>query len=288
MSNNLVGAILMMAAMLCFTVSDAFIKLTDGAFPLAQLLVLRGVMASTLILALGLALGRLRFTFERRSWTLIGLRCLAETCTAYFFLTALLHMPLANVTAILQALPLTVTLAAFLFLREPVGWRRATAIVVGFCGMLLIVRPGAEGFSIWSLYALGAVLCVTVRDLVTRRLPASTPSLSVTLLTSVSVTVAFGGVSLFQTWEPVSPENWRYLVGSAVLIFGGYYFSIQTMRVGDVSFVAPFRYTSLLWALTLGWFVFGDWPLPQTFIGAALVVAAGLFTFWRERELVRE
>ncbi len=287
MSNNLIGAILMMASALCFTASDTFIKLTDGALPLPQLLFLRGMMASALILGLGLSLGRLRFDMERRGWTLVGFRCVAEICTAYFFLTALLHMPLANVTAILQALPLAITLAAFLFLKEPVGWRRAAAIVAGFCGMLMIVRPGVEGFSIWSVYAMIAVFSVTVRDLITRQLPASTPSISVTFLTSVSVTVVFGVASLFMDWAPVAPAIWWQLVGSATFIFGGYFFSIQTVRQGDVGFVAPFRYTSLLWALSLGWLVFGDWPSPQTLVGASLVVAAGLFTFWRERKLFR-
>ena len=285
MSSNFAGALLMMASMLCFTVNDTFVKLTDGALPLPQLVAIRGVMATALFLCLGLALGKLRFDLDRRSWVLIGLRCVAEIGAAYFFLTALLHMPLANVTAILQALPLTITLAAFLFLQEPVGWRRVSAIVAGFCGMLLIVRPGTEGFTVWSVYALIAVLCVTARDLLTRKLPPSTSSLSVSLLTSLAVTLWFGATSLFQPWEPVTSELWQLLVGSAVFIVGGYFFSVQTMRVGQVSYVAPFRYTSLLWARVLGWLVFGHWPVPQTLLGAGVVVAAGLFTLWRESRL---
>lgn len=285
MSGNLIGALLMMASMFCFTVNDAFVKLTDGALPLPQLLALRGMMATALIFGLALALGRLRFRIDRRSWVLIGLRCLAEIGAAYFFLTALLHMPLANVTAILQTLPLTLTLAAFVILAEPVGWRRVTAIAAGFCGVLLIVRPGAEGFTIWSVYALIAVLCVTARDLLTRRLPPATPSMSVTLLTSLAVTLWFAAASAFRPWMPVEPVIWQLLAASAFFVVGGYFFSIQTMRVGEVSFVAPFRYTSLLWALMLGWAVFGDWPAWQTLLGAAIVVAAGLFTFWRERKL---
>lgn len=285
MSGNLIGAVLMMASMFCFTVNDTFVKLTDGALPLAQLVMLRGAMATTLILALGLALRRVRFDLGWKSWVLIGFRCLAEIGAAYFFLTALLHMPLANVTAILQALPLTVTLAAFLFLSEPVGWRRASAIIAGFCGMLLIVRPGTDGFTVWSVYALISVLCVTARDLVTRLLPPSTSSMTVSLLTSLAVTLTFGTASAFQTWVPVAPQIWLLLVGSAIFILGGYFFSIQTMRVGEVSFVAPFRYTSLLWALALGWIAFGHWPSAQTLLGAAIVVSAGLFTFWRVRKL---
>ena len=107
----------------------------------------------------------------------------------------------------------------------------------------------------------------------------------VTLLTSLSVTAWFAAVSLFEPWAPVEQGIWLLLVASAFFILGGYFFSIQTMRVGEVSFVAPFRYTSLLWALSLGWLVFGEWPAWQTILGAILVVAAGLFTFWREQKL---
>ncbi len=285
MSPNVAGALFMMASMFSFTVNDTFIKLTDGALPLSQLLTLRGILSTVLILGLALVLRGIRFDLGRQAWGLVGLRCLTEIGAAYFFLTALFHLPLANVTAVLQSLPLAVTLGAFLFFGEPVGWRRFVAIAVGFVGMLLIVRPGADGFSIWSIYALIAVLFVTARDLVTRKLPPSTPSLTVTLVTSLSVTVWFAASSVAQPWVPVSADLWGLIAGSAFFILGGYFFSIQAMRGGDVSFVAPFRYTSLLWALALGWFVFGDWPQPLTFLGAGIVVAAGLFTFYRERKL---
>lgn len=275
----------MMASMFSFTVNDAFIKLTDGALPLSQLLMLRGVLATVLFLGLALALRGLRFDFGRRAWGLVLLRCSTEVGAAYFFLTALFNLPLANVTAVLQALPLVVTLGAFLIYREPVGWRRASAIAVGFVGMLLIVRPGAEGFSAWSLYALVAVLFVTARDLITRRLPKEIPSLTVAFCTSVTVTVFFGLTSLSQPWVAVTPDLGWLVCASAFFILGGYFFSIQTMRIGEVSFVAPFRYTSLIWALLLGYFVFDEWPEPLTFLGAAIIVGAGLFTFYRERQL---
>ena len=179
------------------------------------------------------------------------------------------------------------TLGSALFFSEPVGWRRFLAIAVGFCGMLLIVRPGTEGFSIWSVYALCAVLCVTVRDLSTRRLSRDVPSLFVTLSASVTVLVASGLASTTEVWAPVTPELAWLIFVAAICIVGGYFFSVQVMRAGDVSFIAPFRYTGLLWALLLGWFVFGDWPAPLTLLGAALIVATGLFTLYRERQLLR-
>ena len=147
-----------MASMACFVMNDAFMKVTDGAIPLFQLLFLRGILTTALIIALALWLKSLHFNIARRDWKLITLRSAAEMATAYFFITALFNMPLANVTATLQALPLTVTLGGALFFREVVGWRRMSAILIGFLGMLLIVRPGSEGFNIYGIYALLAVL----------------------------------------------------------------------------------------------------------------------------------
>ncbi|MEM8578663.1 MAG: DMT family transporter [Pseudomonadota bacterium] len=287
MSPNTAGALLMMASMASFTLNDTFVKLTGGVLPLGQLLVLRGVLSLGLILVLATWLRALTLRITARDWGFIALRSAGEIGAAFFFITALLNLPLANVTAILQVLPLTVTLGSALFFREAVGWRRAVAIGIGFCGMLLIVRPGPDGFSIYALYALGAVVSVTVRDLATRSISAAVPGLTVTVLAAAAVLGFFAVLSTGEVWAPVTPRLWGLIAGSAVFILGGYYFSVQVMRTGDVSFTAPFRYTGLIWALVLGLLVFGDWPDALTLLGAALVVATGLFTLWRERQLLR-
>lgn len=284
---NARGAALMMASMLCFTVNDTFIKLMAGVLPLAQVLTLRGALTSILIAALMYALGQFRFAIPRHDRTWVALRVFAELGAAYFFLTALFNMPLPNVTAILQALPLAVTLAAALFLGEPVGWRRLVAIGVGFCGVMLIIRPGADDFTVYSLYALAAVAFVTLRDLATRRLSADTPSLAVSFYSSLGVMLFFALRVPLEGWEPVSRDMTIYIALAAFFIIGGYIFSIMVMRVGEVGFVANFRYTSLIWALLLGWLVFGDWPVPMTLLGAAIVICSGLFLLLRERRLNR-
>ena len=287
MSPNTLGALLMMASMASFTLNDTFIKLTDGQVPLPQLLFLRGLLSILLIVILSRWLGAIHLDIARRDWGLIMVRSLAEVATAYFFLTALFNMPLANVTAILQMLPLTVALAAALFFNEPLGWRRMVAILLGFMGMLLIVRPGGEGFSLWSVYAMLAVLCVTVRDLATRRLTPGVPSMTVTLMAALVVTVCFGAVSVTTVWVPVDPVLGALIAGSSVAIIGGYFFSVLVMRVGEISFIAPFRYTGLVFALILGFVVFGDWPERLTLVGAGIVVATGIFTLYRERAVAR-
>lgn len=287
MSPNLAGALLMTLSMACFVFSDTALKLLAGAVPMYQLIFVRGIVTSTLIFGLGRRLGSMHFRLSRQDWQIVALRALCEVVIAYFFLNALFNMPLANVTAIMQVAPLAITLASAVILREVVGWRRMLAVTVGFAGVMLIIQPGAAGFSSWSLYALGAVLGVTVRDLLTRRLDPSVPSMTVTLITAMAVMAAAGLMSLGEVWVMPDARAALLICASGVFIIGGYYFSIRVMRVGDVSFTAPFRYTGLVWALGLGWFVFGEFPGGVTLLGAMIVVATGIFTIWRERQVSR-
>jgi S-adenosylmethionine uptake transporter len=286
-SDNARGALLMMAAMAAFTINDAFMKSLADAMPLFQALLLRGVATTVFLFALALGAGALRFRLSAADWGRIGLRTIGEIGAAWFFITALFNMPIANVTAILQALPLTITLAGALFLGEAVGWRRMTAIAVGFLGVLLIVRPGPEGFNIYALLAVASVACVTLRDLATRGISREVPSLTVALVGSAGVTLFGAAGCLTGDWAPVTPAAALHLSGAIAFVILGYVFSVMVMRVGDIGFVAPFRYTSLLWALVLGLVFFGDWPDALTLLGAAIVASTGLFTLWRERRVRR-
>ncbi len=288
MSDNTKGALLMICSMAAFTFNDTLVKLLGADVPLFQMLFLRGVLASVLIWGLAKSLGKLRWTLSRQDWTLVVVRTGAEIGAAYFFITALYHMPLANVTAILQILPLTVTLGGALFFGEAVGWRRASAIAAGFCGMLLIVRPGPEGFDEYAIYAMIAVVFVTLRDLSTRKMSANVPSLTVTFVASVGVMVFAGVACLGSEWVALEAQHWALLGGASLFILAGYLLSVLVMRVGEVSFIAPFRYSGLLWALLLGFVVFGDWPDPVTLTGAVIVVGAGVFTLLRGRKLSQE
>lgn len=287
MTANMRGAMLMVASMLGFTINDAFMKAMSGAVPLFQAIFIRGVLTCILMVILVGWLGKLSFKLSRKDWGLVLLRSIAEAGGAFLFVSALFNMPFANVTAILQALPLTVALAGALFLREQVGWRRMSAILVGFCGVLLIVQPGGTGFNVYSYYAIGAVFVITFRDLATRKLSADVPSLSVALITAIVVTVASGVLSLQEAWAPLTSElSWKF-VGAAVFLIGAYLFSVMTMRVGDIGFIAPFRYTGLLAAGVIGFVLFNERPDTLALIGAAIVVGTGLFTLYRERRIKR-
>lgn len=286
-SDNMKGAVLMSGSMAGYTFNDACMKALSGGLPLSQAVFLRGIICCIMLYALGLFLRSLNFRLNAREWGWIALRCAAELGATYCFLTALFNMPIANVTAVLQALPLTVALGAWAFLDEPLGWRRLLAILVGLVGVLLIVQPGGNGFTAASLYALAAVAFITLRDLSVRKLSPDTSSMTVAFTAALAITLGFGIASAFETWAPVSTSQAALLTLAACFIFAGYLLTVMVMRVGEIGFIAPFRYTGLIWALLIGLVVFGDWPDVLTLLGAAIVVATGLFTLFRERQIAR-
>jgi drug/metabolite transporter (DMT)-like permease len=286
-SDNLRGAIYMMIAMAAFTLNDAGMKAATQTIPLAEAITIRGGLTLVMLIVLGAVMGGLRHRLTRRDLAIIGVRTLAEIGATGLFLTALMHMPLANLSAILQSLPLAVTLGAALVFRERIGWRRMLAILIGFGGVLLIIRPGTEGFDVWSVLGLASVACVVVRDLATRHLSRDVPSVMVSIFSAAGVLVmGLAGCALYG-WKPVAPFEAGIVAAASVALIAGYMFGVMAMRVGDIGFVAPLRYTSLIWAIALGWAVFGTWPDNLTLVGAGIVIATGIFTLYRERKLSR-
>lgn len=277
----------MVISMAAFTVNDAIAKFVSDSMNMAQVMLVRGVFASMLVGVIAWqsgALIQLRHAFD----SMVMLRVAGDAAGTLTFLLALQHLPLANVSAILQALPLAVAMGAALFLGEGVGWRRWLAISVGFIGVLIVVRPGVEGFSVHSLLVLACVLFCAVRDLATRRIPEAIPSLLVSAVTSIAITIL--GAALLPAmggWTPMQPSMVLYLALAAVLVLIGYQFIIMAMRVGDISFIAPFRYTALLWAIALSIVIFGDFPDSAMIMGSAIIVASGLYTLYRERVVGR-
>lgn len=280
---NSQGAILMAVSMFSFVLNDGLMKALFVDMSIYQAIFLRGMVTAPLLALLAWRAGVLMARLGGRDTRLIIIRVISEVAATIGFLTALRHMPLANVTAILQALPLTVTMAAALFLGEAVGWRRWVAILLGLSGVLLIIRPGMAGFSVYSIWALGAVAAVTVREVTTRKLSKDVPSLPVALATAIAI-CGLGAVSLpGVTWMPVSPVMWIYVGGAGVAIIGGYLFSVMAVRIGDLGFVSPFRYTSMIWAIALGYLLFSELPDVPTLTGTAIIIATGLYSLHRER-----
>ena len=283
LSRNHAGALFMMVSMAGFTVNDALVKLASTEMNMGQVMLVRGFFASVLIAALAWHQGALRSP-RRLLHPMVILRSASELGATVFFLIALAHLPIGNISAILQALPLVVTMGAALFLAEPVGWRRWLSIGVGFIGVLIIIRPGFEGFSIYSVSVLVSVLCGTIRDFSTRAVPPEVPTLLVSVMTAVIVTLA--GAALVHPlggWTPMATWETGALAIAAGLLLVGYQFIIMAMRTGDISFIAPFRYTALLWALLLGYLIFGDVPDVPMIVGSAVIVASGIYMLYREQ-----
>ncbi|HEX7079530.1 MAG TPA: DMT family transporter [Gammaproteobacteria bacterium] len=280
--DNLRGSLLMIAAMVGFALEDVLIKQTASALPMGQVLALIGCGGTVIFSTLALANGKRIVSREVLSRPVV-LRNLGEMAGSITFVAALVLTTLSSASAILQAAPLAVTLGAALFLGETVGWRRWTAIVIGFVGVLLVIQPGLAGFTPASLLAVVAVAALALRDLSSRAVPANVTSLQLAAWAFMSNIPAGVAMMLAMGTPPVGlavPDVARF---GAMFVVGGfaYYALIGATRTGEVSVVVPFRYTRLVFAMVLGNLVFGERPDFLMLTGAALIVGTGLYTIWR-------
>ena len=283
LNENLLGAALMTCCVLAYVLNDAVMKLLFADIDFYQAIFLRGLVSLPPLLILAFMTKTLLQKYSTKNQRLIIIRILAEIGTTVTFLTALKHMPLANVTAILQSLPLAITMAAAIFLGEPVGWRRWSAICVGFTGVLIIIRPGLAGFNSYSLLALAAVILLTVREISTRQLDNKVPTVTVALSTTLGIT-AFAALMLIGTeWADINFVSWSLIIAAAAAVTVATLLSVVAMRTGDIGFVSPFRYTSLIGAIGLGILLFGEWPDGITLLGAAIIAFAGIYSLYREQ-----
>ncbi len=269
-----------------YVINDALIKLTTETVPLFQSIFLRGVVVVMIFLAAALRMDLLA-DIGRYINRPLFLRVSMETIGTVLYLNALTNAPLAGLTAVLQIVPVAVTFLAARLLREKVSWHRVASVIVGFIGVLVIIRPGSSDFNPWFLVGLVVVVAIVIRELATTHIPVETPSVIISLTTAVAITTMGGLGSVFQGWSDVSGTNTVRLVGAACFIAVGYLASVITVRVGDLSFSAPFRYTIMLFAIVLQIVVFDDVPDVLTFVGTALIIAAGLYAFRNETRAVR-
>jgi drug/metabolite transporter (DMT)-like permease len=284
MTDNLRGILLMTAAMAAFAVEDGLIKLVAGfGVPTGQITLVLGLFGLPAFLAWALMSGH-------RPWAravmapALAARCAGEIIGTFGIITGLALIPISVLSAILQAAPIVVTAGAALFLGERVGWRRWTAVLVGFAGVLLILRPTGEGFDLSVLWAVLGVCGLTLRDLATRRMPraVTTPVVAVWGYAGV---VLLGAAMLATTGEGLvlGGPGLGYLIAATLIGIGAYWAIIEATRAGDVAAITPFRYSRLLFALAIGLVVFDERLDPWMLTGTALVIASGLYTLYRER-----
>ena len=283
MSDNFRGAVIMTICMGAFVLNDAFVRLAGNTVPLAQILFLRGLLTTVVLMAFAFYLGIFQSVLQTGDKWLIFFRSVIEGLTAYFFLTAVMNMPFANVTAILQILPMTVTLAAAFMFKERVGAFRISLILIGFIGVTLIINPSKEGFNLYAGYALIAVALITMRDLITRKLSIDIHTLLPTVSASLGVFL-FSTILMINTpFQPLSLYNSSFIGLAALFIIFGYYTAVLVMRSGEISFISPFRYSAIIFALLIGVVFFNEWPNASALLGILLVTASGGILLYRNQ-----
>ena len=284
MTAPLRGILLMVLSMAGFAVEDMCIKLAAADLPTGEILLILGVMGTGFFAALCRIQGRPGLWAQGALHPAVVVRNLGEVAGTAGFVLAITLAELTTATAVFQALPLAVTLGAALFLGETVGWRRWTAISVGFLGVLVVIRPGLDGFQPAALWSVLAVAALAMRDLATRKVPPRIHTLQLAGWGMVAVAV-LGAAMLAVTGGAAlpSPATCAVLGGAMTAGFLAYWGLTEAVRIADVSITTPFRYIRLVFALMIGWAVFGERPDLWTWIGAGLIVGSGLYTLARER-----
>lgn len=286
----------MTISMVLFAIDDAAIKfagtLPGGAATPGEILVIKGVLGTLVYGALMLREGTrptLHLWASMMKDKVLAARTAGDLLAALAIITGLTLLPLSTLSAILQVTPLVVTMGAAFFLKETVGWRRWAAILVGFAGVMIIIQPGGAPFDAAIIWALIAVIGLGMRDLATRAVKPHFSTFSIVtfvafLLIPVGIPlhIIMDGTPFLTT---LSPTAWAVIIGGGIFGMGGYYAITVSMRIGEISAVAPYRYTRLVAALVLAFFIFGEVPDLAMIVGASLVIGAGLFTLYRERKL---
>ncbi|MFQ0813711.1 hypothetical protein AVM02_00200 [Brucella anthropi] len=275
----------MLLAMGTFTIGDTITKYLLTEMNSGQYMLIRGLFATVLIGFLAWRRGALR-NLSLEKMTI--LRVVGEVVATVTYIYSLGHLSQAFCSAVFQATPLVVTLGAALFLKEKVGWRRWSCILVGLVGVLIIIRPGTDGAASFTaiVVLLASVGFAATRDIATRRVPAHVPTLYLSTLTAGAIMLTGGALTApMGGWQPVGIVAVGAMAIAAVLLLVGYHFIILAMREGEVSFVSPFRYSSLLWAIGLSTLIFGEAPDIYTIAGSILVVGSGVYMVYRENVL---
>jgi drug/metabolite transporter (DMT)-like permease len=284
--NNLLAIALVIVAGFCLICGDAFLRGPSRELPLGQLITGRSIVACACLALAAWWQGVL--TWHRGLHSVaMAVRTAAEVGAALLFIAAILRMPFANAAAILQFIPLVTTVAAAWLFAERVGWQRWCAGAVGLVGVVLVLQPGTSGFTWWSLLAVGAMLCMSLRDLVTTRIDRGVPTLMIGAVSAAGA--AAGGLAMLPLapWPMPSAEAAGLVAAGGVFVAAGFYCLVQAMRLGEVSAVAPFRYGTVVWALLIGIVVWGEVPNLLAILGIVIVVAPGLAMLARERRLAQ-
>ena len=284
--DNLRGAALMVFAMFCFAVEDALIKLLAGAIPVGQVLSI--ICLGGLIAFVGWSLAKGDSLWQPAYLDpKVLLRSFCDVAGSVMFVTSLTLIPLTTASAVIQATPLVVAMGAAVFLGQAVGWRRWLAILVGFIGVLIIIRPGTEGFVPATLLAVGGMLGLAARDLFTRGLTVQLSGPQLATHTFALVVPAGLLLTALRGQSFVMPDVDQSLILLGAIVIGmiAYLAIVAATRDGNAAIISSFRYSRMIFALVVGYLMFAEVPDVPTLIGAAVIITSGIYTLWRETRL---
>lgn len=275
------GIVAIVCGMAAFSISDVFTKLVALTHPLGEVFAVRGLFTAVLVSAAMIVMGDWRYW---RSALRAGVlaRSLLDALSSALYVAALVHLPLTDITAVVLLSPLILTTIAVVIFRERVDARRWLAVLAGFAGVLFIVRPAPATFNAWAVIALGAAIANSLRDVLTRKLDPAIPTTVLTLTSMVALTLVGVALAISGAWLPFSAYDYLLLFCGAIFFGLAVYFVASAFRGGEISVVAPFRYTSLLWAGIAGYIAFNEIPDAWSLAGAALIVASGLYVLRRD------
>lgn len=265
---------------LLLTANDAVLKWLTGDYPVGQLLFFRGLFVLLVITLFVWRLGSME-TIRINSFRDQIQRAGFAFTSGFLFITGITYLPLADAIAITFAGPLFITILAAPMLGEIVGWRRWTAVVVGFFGILVMLRPTTEALQLAALLPLGASLAGALRDITTRRISANETSLSILLFSTLAV-IVFGLGTLPFGWAPLTLRDLGLMGLSGLFVGGAHYFLIERFRWAEASLLAPFKYLTMIWAVIFGFLIFGDLPDSWTLSGAGFLIVCGVYIAHRE------
>jgi drug/metabolite transporter (DMT)-like permease len=268
-------------SMAVYVVGDTVLKLLGRQFPPSELIFFRSCI---ILITLTAVMAWTRPKFAPRamvSWPVVG-RCLFDAVNILSFTTAVIHMNMAELYAILQMSPFLMTILAIIFFSEPVGWRRWTAIVVGFCGVLLIIKPDTSGLNSWAILGIVAAFGAACRETITRKIDPSVSTMEVAFLSALFTAIGTFIYGYREPWPAMTQYDVGMLFIQAISWLIGTFLLIHACRTAPLSIVASFRYALLVWGALAGYFVFNDLPDTLAICGAVIIVLCGLYIFHRE------
>ena len=267
-------------SMAAFVISDVLVKILGQLYSPIEMIFWRSCI---IVVTFGFVLAVRGKLFSKNFITAPVLaRCAFDCINTFSFVIAVIHMNLAELYAILLSSPLLMTILAIIFLKEPVGWRRWLAILCGFAGTLLIIKPDTQAFNYWAAVGFLAAFSAALRDLVTTKIHSAISTFEVTFISAIFATGIALLLGVGDSWEPMVTHDVVLLIILAVGWVTGTFLLVHACRAGPIFIVASFRYTLLVWGGIAGYFVFGNLPDIWSLFGAAIIVLCGVYVFYRE------